>query len=520
MVIDLTPINEFMRLPADVMVERMMYLFGWIPIAVVFLWGAKEVWLSYIRRQFAKTLKFTLLAIDIPRGNTQSPKAVENIFTYILGAHGTFNLIEYYWEGKFVPSFSLEIVSIDGYTQFLIHTQEQFRNLIESAIYSQYPDAEITEINDYTEAVPRRFPDDEYDIWGAEFIQANNSAYPIKVYKEFEHQFGEPEEQFKDPMASLMDLSSSLKKGEQLWFQIVITPLGFDWMDVGDKEIKKVLGEKAMTETWVDKLVNAPLLLISMFSDLFFTTEGAEKKEEKEDTFRMMNLKPKEKQQIEAIQEKVSKLSYHGKIRMIYLAKKEILNKPKVVNGFVGFIKQFANLDLNNIKPDMNTTATTASYFFKASRLLGKKNRIMRNYRTRDDTAGKKPGIYNVEELATIWHFPVEAVVKAPLIQKAPGRKGEPPMTLPVSEEIYGAQAPPSAARTEFDEIFRLNGADQNGQSAREGSDEKEKKSLPGPDTADEDIFRDLDDAEAAPASAPAGPSVKKGAAPENLPFE
>ena len=93
-------------------------------------------------------------------------------------------------------------------------------------------------------------------------------------------------------------------------------------------------------------------------------------------------------------------------------------------------------------------------------------------------------------------------------------------MTLPVSEEIYGAQAPPSAARTEFDEIFRLNGADQNGQSARDGSDEKEKKSLPGPDTADEDIFRDLDDAEAAPSSAPAGPSVKKGAAPENLPFE
>jgi hypothetical protein len=34
-----------------------------------------------------------------------------------------------------------------------------------------------------------------------------------------------------------------------------------------------------------------------------------------------------------------------------------------------------------------------------------------------------------------LWHFPVEPVVRAPLLQKAPGRKGEPPMSLPAEPQ-------------------------------------------------------------------------------------
>ncbi len=63
--------------------------------------------------------------------------------------------------------------------------------------------------------------------------------YPIKTYKEFEHQLGRPEEQYKDSMATLMDLCSSLRKGEQLWFQIY-TPFGFDWPEQGQREISRI----------------------------------------------------------------------------------------------------------------------------------------------------------------------------------------------------------------------------------------------------------------------------------------
>ncbi|MFH0892005.1 MAG: hypothetical protein V1867_04450 [Candidatus Falkowbacteria bacterium] len=433
--LDLSPIYDFLSLPADVFLLRLIILFGWIPICVIILFSIKEIWMHYINIKWGSEQKFTLLAIDIPRGNAQSPKAVENIFTYLAGAQQSLNLIEKYWIGKFQLSFSLEIVGIDGYTQFLIYTPVIFRDLVESAIYSQYPDAEITEVNDYTQEAPKRFPDEEYDIWGAEFIQVKSPAYPIKLYEEFIHLFGEPEEQFKDPMASLMDLYSSLKSGEQIWFQIIITPIDFSWTAMSDGEVGKILGEKKKADGLIDKTIK--LLTDSLWSmgEIIYKTGATEVKKKEDESLKMFNLKPKERKQIESIQLKSAKVGFGSKMRFIYLSKKEIMNKPKALNGFVGYMKQFAALDLNNLKPDTKVTGTSAQYFFTGLRLKWKKNKIMSYYVSRDGFSGKSPGILNIEELATIWHFPVEAVVKAPLIQKTPGRKAEPPMSLPLVEE-------------------------------------------------------------------------------------
>jgi hypothetical protein len=68
-VIDLSFITDFLSLPPDEMFKRLFLYFGWIPIAIVFLWGSLQVWLSHIRGKWAeKNAKYTLLAIDVPRG--------------------------------------------------------------------------------------------------------------------------------------------------------------------------------------------------------------------------------------------------------------------------------------------------------------------------------------------------------------------------------------------------------------------------------------------------------------------
>ncbi|PIT94960.1 hypothetical protein COT98_01555, partial [Candidatus Falkowbacteria bacterium CG10_big_fil_rev_8_21_14_0_10_39_9] len=180
--VDLSSFTEFFSLPPETMLWRFMAYYGWIIIAIMFLYFAREVWLIKVQTDYYKGFKFIFLAIDVPRLNEQSPRAVENLLTYLAGAHGTINWFEKWWEGKFQLSFSFEIVSIDGYTQFIIRTPVDFRYLVESAVYSQYPDAEISEIDDYTEGVPRKFPNEEYDVWGAEFIQVANQMFPIKLY--------------------------------------------------------------------------------------------------------------------------------------------------------------------------------------------------------------------------------------------------------------------------------------------------------------------------------------------------
>jgi len=438
-VIDLSFLREMLYMSPQALVFNVLIYIAWVPIAIVLLWGFKELWLQYRRGKWAEeNANFMLLAVDIPRDNRQSPKAVENMFNYIAGAHGSINLLEKYWEGKWQLYFSFEIVSIEGYTQFLIYTPVDFRNLVESAVYSQYPDAEITEVDDYTAGFPTKFPDENYDVWGTEFILAGEEMLPIKTYPEFEHQFGkEVEEYFRDPMAALMDLTSSLGPGEQFWQQIIVIPTGFDWPEKGDKLISKILGEPTSGSKGLTDKIFAPLLSIfDALSDAVLSLFGVifEPSEKEDDSLKMMNLKPKTKRQIEGIEKKTSKVGFECKIRMVYLAEKEVMRKSTVVNGFVGYMKQFGDLALNNLKPDVKKTATRTAYFLKDKRLEGKKNRIFSNYVNRSDSGGRTPFILNVEELATIWHFPLEAAVKAPMIQKSSGRKAEAPMNLPRGE--------------------------------------------------------------------------------------
>jgi hypothetical protein len=99
----------------------------------------------------------------------------------------------------------------------------------------------------------------------------------------------------------------------------------------------------------------------------------------------------------------------------------------------------------------------------------------------------------NIEELATIWHFPHEGVVKAPLIQKAPGRKAEPPMTLPQAEEIVGEE---KAEPLFLGELREEVGAEKIPAESTASAPAKEK-----------------------PPAIEEMPEENKGAPPENLPF-
>ncbi len=457
--LNLQPIQEFFALPADVIIWRIFLYYGWIILGYMYIMAARELWLIERGGEFASKIKYTFLAIDVPRANEQSPKAVENLFTYLAGAHGSINFYEKWWEGKFQPGFSFEIVSIDGYTQFIVRTPVDFRSLVETAVYSQYPDAEITEIDDYTEGVPKKFPSDEYDIWGAEYIQAANHMFPIKLYEEFEHQMGPSETHFRDPIASLMDLCSSLQRGEQLWYQILVIPTDFEWIKEAESEVEKIVGKKPKVSK-ANEVIDTASEWISDLSEQIYSLWGDLKptppKEFK--PLSMMELKPKQKKQIEGLYEKASKLGFLTKVRFCYVAKKDVFAPKKVVNGFTGYIKQFGALDLNSFKPDMKATATSTAFFNKVKRLNEKKTNIVNNYIDRAGYSGRTPKIMNVSELATIWHFPIEAVVKAPLIQKTPGKKAKPPLTLPSEENVVYHES--------LEPIYSITEATPNSQSA------------------------------------------------------
>jgi hypothetical protein len=498
---------ELLDLPFGQVIYRLFFwYFGWMPFAFVFLWLARELWLDWRSSLWSAKQSYLLLAIDVPNNNAQSPKSVENFFSYLHAAQSGPNLMEKWWEGKYQQSFSFEIVSIEGYIQFLIRVPSGFKDFVMTGLYAQYPDAEISVVNDYVDAAPDRYPDLDKDLWGSDFLLTGPQAMPIKVYKEFEHMLGAPEMTYRDTMASLMDVMSSLGPGEQLWYQIIATPTGFDWLKDSAATIDKLAGIKKKASPFSKTLFGKILVGVGKLAESLNPWNVTIKKApEKDKEVSWMNMHPKTKRQIDAIQMKATKIGYSIKIRAIYLADKNVMNRAKGVSGFVGYMKQFAALDLNGFMPDGKSTATSTAYFRAAPRVNKRKNRIISSYKNRSSSVGKAPYVLNVEELATIWHFPIDAVVKAPLLQRASSRKVEAPMSLPFGSSNSGSS---SDLEPIFDPNYHLPESSIPAQPASASALAVSDAKAPLPAKSNSDFIKFLEQE-----------NSDKGAAPANLPF-
>lgn len=437
--IDLVAIENFFSQEPLLIFGQLFLKEGWIVLVIIILLGLYFYHLGQARQKYFASIKYNLLAIDIPKENEQTPKAVEQIFAQLAGISSKGNLIDRYWRGKQQLSISLELISIDGYIQFLIRTPEKFRDLVEAAIYAQYPEAEITEVNDYTQEFNITFPNDKYDLWGTEFKLASPNAYPIRTYPNFEHPLTQ---QLIDPMASILEILSRLRKGEQIWFQWLITPLSSKekkiWLTNAERLVKRLIGEetKGAPKTLLDRLTDWPLWLLDYLGEIIYPLWGRVEREgvlSRELINKMQFLSPGERSVIEATQLKLSKQPFWVKFRLIYLGQKDLFDKGRGVAAVIGAINQFNTENLNDFETDKRTK-TAANYVFTGKRISRKQNKILRRFKNRLMRPGRG-SILNIEELASLYHFPV-ITVKAPLVKKTESRRGEPPVSLPVAPEI------------------------------------------------------------------------------------
>lgn len=405
---------------------------GWVVFLLIFIYGLYTIVLSYRQGQYVGKWKHVLLAIDIPKNNIQTPKAVESIFIALAGTQSAGNLVDIYWSGKMQESFSFEVVSLEGYIQFIVRTPAHFRDLIEAAIYAQYPEAEITEIEDYTWPYKDlRFPNDKYNLWGTEFILAKDYPYPIRTYEDFEHKLSG---ELVDPMAGLLEMLSRLGQGEQIWLQLVVTPQKPGWGEKAKKIVKEMKGEPYVSPaTLADKLTK-PIgflgdLAAAVTSEILGPSEPTKKKEE--DQWRMFRLSPGERMVFENIQKKLAQHSFRVKFRFIYLAEKPNFNKGRGVASVIAGIQQFNVADANGFKPG-GRTKTSADYFRVNKRIAQRQRRILRNYVKRNNYYGEEIGnmFLASQELASLWHFPVMSV-KAPTLEKIGSKRAVPPSRLP-----------------------------------------------------------------------------------------
>ncbi len=403
----------------------------------VFGW---ELWLHYIRQNFISGITWVVLEIIPPREVARSPKAMELFFTNALYHWSMKGGREAIWQGAVWFWFSLEIVSIEGQIHFYIRTPSRIKGLIETQIYAQYPQAYVKEVEDYTAAVDEISEKSEWNLWGCEWKLAKPDPYPIKTYVDFGLD-KDPDEELKvDPLSPVIELFASMKKDEQMWLQIVVRPSKnkfkthgtwgdhHDWVRECELELERV----SAPWTKIDKLPNGQILKSGRTPDSMKAT-------------------------IDGLTKKPQKIGFDVGIRSCYVAKKHAfdLNHRRDIRLI---FRQYANPVLNSLERYNGTQAdaygglitvlSQKKVMVLANRMLHEyKERNFFNHPMRNQWLHHIPWpisptifmayfhsvtyVLNVEELATLWHFPGQ-ILKIPTLERVESKEASPPTNLPV----------------------------------------------------------------------------------------
>lgn len=314
------------------------------------------------------------------------------------------------------PWFSLELVSIEGKVHFFIWTRKNLKNVVEAAIYSQYPDVEIVEAEDYS--LYMDFEKGKTSAWGCDFKLTKQDAYPIKTYIDYGlDKEATKEEQKVDPLSGLLEFLSAMGPGEQLWYQILIRQTRKERKKPGTLFGKRDWREEA--EALVKKLRDEA---------------RPELEQQRGDAF--LGIKewtPGQVDTIKAIERSITKLGFDCGIRGIYIAQNDAFVGPKIP-AFIYSLRQFNSNTLNGFA----ITRWLAKFDYpwqdyKEIRQDWTRKKLLDAYRRRSwfYPPYKTPSyVLNTEELATIFHFP-GGVVQAPGITRIASRRAEAPRNIP-----------------------------------------------------------------------------------------
>jgi len=402
----------------------------WLPVFFAFIFF--ESWMYYIQRHYWSSLDWMILEVKPPREMELTPKNMEQVFAGLWGNFGTVSTKwDKYFKGMLQDYYSFELVGMNGEVHFYIRTLKKFRDVVEAQIYAQYPRAEIKEAEDYVYKIPADIPNKNWNLWGCKLKLPREDYYPIRTYPHF-MDLSKADETFLDPMAAFTEAMGKLRPGEQVWIQLLFRPEADSWQKQAKKLADKLLGKKTPSanegllafegRTWFEALEDVASQLLT---DKL--PERAQAKKDEGPHSLMMFLSTIEKEIIQEIEEKAAKKGYAAKLQWAYLGRRDLFTMANV-SAFMGIFNQFANLNMNSLIPD-KVSMTKAAYMMAKSRKAFKQRKLLRLLRQR--SFWEKGYIFNIEELATLYHFPTIGV-HSPVAPYVEVVKGGAPVDLPI----------------------------------------------------------------------------------------
>ena len=230
-----------------------------------------------------------LLQIALPRNNEAKIDVAEQLFASL------YSIKKGGWKQKFSvqPAISFEIVARQEDIRFYVWTPTKLRDLLEKQINGAYPDAEITEVDEYN------IFDTDGKVAYKSFQLGKSNFYPLKTFKDLA----------TDPMLGITSALAKMGPEDAAVVQIIISPAESDWQKEGGKFVSDTKKQESDAEK------------------AKFSTSG---------------------KTLEAVESKIAKPGFETSIRIIAVSRDEETAKSTVTN-LGGAFAQFAS-DLNSLK--------------------------------------------------------------------------------------------------------------------------------------------------------------------------
>jgi len=330
-------------------------------------WGLL-IWFKWKDRE-EKSLKQINLLVAVPQDNEVKIDAMEQIVSSFASMYKSAKL-------KFLqvfisqPSASLEIIGTNEDIKFFISIPEKYQDLIEKQIYSVYAGADI-KVSEETNIYSK-----EGVVEYAWLALKKATHYPLKSYKEIA----------TDPLAAITSALSKLSTDETVTIQLIISPTDGKWAKNGK----------------------------SFISNTKKNESNPEKASYKVDA-----------RQLEAIEQKCSKIGIETVIRIVAVAPNKEIAKMNIANIKACFGQFESPWNKFTSKKIYFKSMFMQDFIYKYPVMLWFKNKT----------------ILSVDELASVFHLPNKSI-ETPNIywlkaKKAPAPVDSPQEGLYVGDNLY-----------------------------------------------------------------------------------
>ena len=358
----------------------------------------------------SKALERVLFLVKVPKKSGKKEEEIRDSKELSILLNGVFEqmissfsaLYKNEWRTKMVgqPHLTFEIATVNGQISFYVSCPKEFENMIEKQIHGQYPGALV-------EKVPYYNPfKKEQELAVSSIKLAKKEYLPIKTYKNLE----------SDSLSLITNALSKLGDDSVGIVQVVIRPKDNSWREGGQKTVTTIQsGEETSLFGSKSNIIKG---VSGLAKDISKAASGKELKEE-DKVEKPHQITPIEENTMRSISEKISKVGFDAKVRIITAcptqAEAEMQN-----NNILAAYSQFANPELN--------------LFAKSS--VKNKGKFLADYALR--SFGSDPTMtLNTEEIASIFHFP-NVNIETPNINWLSAKDAPPPSNIPNEGTVLG----------------------------------------------------------------------------------